>query len=243
MAGILFLLLLDNVIMPAYTNYNEGVTVPNVSQLSLEEAQEVLANHGLRYELADRRSNESYPANYVIDQTPAPAKIVKPDRKVYLTVNIETNPTVEVPKVVNLSFRNARIQLQDNGLKVGTVSYESSRFKNSVLSQSKPPETIVPKGTMIELTVSDGLGGKLVELPDLKGLKLSEAQQIIREKGLRVREIKFKPSREVTPNTVLSYDPAKEELLEGESLKLIISEKFGNKEESEAGAVVDTTAN
>ncbi|HLR26630.1 MAG TPA: PASTA domain-containing protein, partial [Fodinibius sp.] len=81
-AGILFLLLLDNVIMPAYTNYNEGVTVPNVSQLSLEEAQEVLANHGLRYELADRRSNESYPANYVIDQTPAPAKIVKPDRKV-----------------------------------------------------------------------------------------------------------------------------------------------------------------
>jgi len=34
-AGILFLLLLDNVIMPAYTNYNDGVTVPNVSQLSL----------------------------------------------------------------------------------------------------------------------------------------------------------------------------------------------------------------
>src|SRR5699024_11473827 len=118
---------------------------------------------------------ESYPANYVIDQTPAPAKIVKPDRKVYLTVNIETNPTVEVPKVVNLSFRNARIQLQDNGLKVGTVSYESSRFKNSVLSQSKPPETIVPKGTMIDLTVSDGLGGKLVEVPDLKGLQIGRA--------------------------------------------------------------------
>src|SRR5699024_1526568 len=128
------------------------------------------------------------------------------------------SPYTTLFRSVNLSFRNARIQLQDNGLKVGTVSYESSRFKNSVLSQSKPPETIVPKGTMIDLTVSDGLGGKLVELPDLKGLRLSEAQQIIRKKGLRVREIIFKPSREVPPNTVLSYEPAKEELLEGESL-------------------------
>ncbi|MCW9705894.1 PASTA domain-containing protein [Fodinibius salsisoli] len=231
-AGILFLLLLDKVVMPAYTNYNEGLTVPNVSQLSLDDAQKKLTEYGLRYEVADRRSNEAYPANYVIDQTPAAAKIVKPDRKVYLTVNTEANPTVAVPKVVGLSKRNAIIQLQNSGLKVGTISKESSRFKSSVLRQSAPPQTVVPEGTVIDLTVSDGLGEKMVIIPDLKGLQLAEGQQKLKELGLRVEEIKFRPTSGVAPNTILEYRPNRDRLLEGETLILIVSEQTGEAEQS-----------
>ncbi|MGK7369851.1 MAG: PASTA domain-containing protein, partial [Candidatus Halalkalibacterium sp. M3_1C_030] len=135
-AGALFLLLLDFVLMPAYTNYDEGVTVPDVTRLSLTEADSLLTTYGLRFEVSERRSNSAYPADYVIDQTPSASEIVKPNRKIYLTVNTVSTPKVEVPKVVNLSLRNAKIQLQNYGLVVGTVSYESSRFKNSVLRQS-----------------------------------------------------------------------------------------------------------
>jgi|SRR5699024_1317829 len=240
-AGVLLLLLFDNIIMPAYTHHDEGLTVPNVSQISLEKAKKELTSHGLRYEIADRRSNDAYPNNYIIDQVPSPSSIVKPNRKVYLTVNSETQTTVEVPQLVNLSFRNARIQIKNVGLKVGTVSYESSRFKNSVLEQSIEALTIVPKGTAIDLTISDGLGGKLVDVPELKGLRLSKAQRKILDKGLQVSEIEFKPSREVPPNTVLDFSPDEDQLLEGESIKLIISEKFGQQEETETGASVDTT--
>jgi beta-lactam-binding protein with PASTA domain len=229
-AGILFLLLLDNVIMPAYTNYNEGLTVPKVSQLSLDEAQQTLTAYGLRYEVADRRSNEAYPANYVIDQTPAAAKIVKPDRKIYLTVNTEANPTVTVPKVVGLSQRNAKIQLQNNGLSIGTISFESSRYENSVLRQSTPPQTVVPKGAVIDLTVSDGLGETMVEIPEIKGLRLAEAQQKLQEGGLRVEEIKFRSTSEVAPNTIIGYTPNRDRLLEGETITLIVSEKTGSAE-------------
>src|SRR5699024_10434042 len=153
---------------------------PNVSQISLEKAKKELTSHGLRYEIADRRSNDAYPNNYIIDQVPSPSSIVKPNRKVYLTVNSETQTTVEVPQLVNLSFRNARIQIKNVGLKVGTVSYESSRFKNSVLEQSIEALTIVPKGTAIDLTISDGLGGKLVDVPELKGLRLSKDRKSTR---------------------------------------------------------------
>src|SRR5699024_6419999 len=86
-AGVLLLLLFDNIIMPAYTHHDEGLTVPNVSQISLEKAKKELTSHGLRYEIADRRSNDAYPNNYIIDQVPSPSSIVKPNRKVYLTVN------------------------------------------------------------------------------------------------------------------------------------------------------------
>jgi len=239
-AGIL--VLLNEVVMPAYTNYNEGVTVPDVTEIALTEAEDLLTSYGLRYEVTDRRSNSAFPENYVIDQTPTPAEIVKPNRKVYLTVNTEAHPTVTVPEVVNLSLRNARIQLQNYGLAVGTVSYESSRFKNSVLRQSVPAGDTVEKGTSIDLVVSDGLGDKMVEIPDIVGLSLTEAQQKLREAGLRIGDFRFEPTRDASPNTVLDYEPKQNRVVEGETIKLIISERFEVKEESESGAIqVDTS--
>lgn len=241
--GLLFLLVLDTFIMPAYTNFDEGVTVPNITRISLEEAKQKLTSSNLRYEVSERRSNGAFPADYVIDQKPSPAEIVKPDRKVYLTVNIVSNPTVKVPSVTDLSYRNAKIQLENAGLDVGTVSYESSRFKNTVLRQSIEPNKVVQKGLKIDLTVSDGLGEQMVTVPDIVGLRLAEAQQKLRQAGLRISEFRFQPSRQVAPNTIVDYSPKENRVVEGTSLKLIISERFDAKEQDESGAVIDTTFN
>lgn len=238
---VLILFLLDVWIMPAYTNYDEGVTVPDVSRLSLQEAQSLLSSYGLRHEVTERRSNTAYPANYVIDQTPSPAEIVKPNRKVYLTVNTVNTPQVVVPKVVNLSLRNARIQLQNYGLEMGTVSFESSRFKSSVLRQSVAAGDTVAKGTVVDLTVSDGLGQKVVKIPDIVGMKLTEAQQKLREAGLRAGELRFRPSASHPPNIILDYTPRQEEVVEGESLMLVVSEQSDVSEE-EAGGYIDSTS-
>ena len=244
LVGAVTLLAIDFWVMPDYTNYNKGITVPDVTKRSLAEAEQLLTDYGLRYEVIDRRSNTAYPADYILDQTPSASKIVKPNRKVYLTVNTAVQPTVEVPNVTNLSLRNARIQLQNYGLTVGTISYASSRFKNSVMRQSIPAGRTVDKGTTINLTVSDGLGVKKVPIPEIVGLRLPDAQQRLRTLGLRVGEIRFQPNKEYTPNTVLSYTPAnKDSLIEGSTLDLIISERFTVEEESESGAVMaDSTA-
>src|SRR5690625_7078900 len=78
---------MDLWIMPYYTNYNEGVTVPDVTRLPLDEAEALLETYGLRHEVLDRRAHSAYPANFIIDQTPEAKQIVKPDRKVYLIVD------------------------------------------------------------------------------------------------------------------------------------------------------------
>lgn len=242
--GAATIYVLDAFIMPYYTKYNEGVTVPDVSRISLEEAEELLTSIGLRYEVADRRANSAFPANYVIDQAPSANVIVKPNRKIYLTVNAEVKPKVQVPNVVNLSLRNAQIQLQNYGLQVGSISYESSRFKNAVLRQSIPEGVAVDKGTTIDLVVSDGLGDKIVEIPTIIGLRLPDAQLKLREAGLRVGEIRFQPIKDVIPNTVLDYTPKVSSLVEGESLNLVISERFQVTEEIEGAAVFeDSTGN
>jgi beta-lactam-binding protein with PASTA domain len=226
--------------MPVYTNYDEGVTVPDITKQSLSSAQQKLTDYGLRYEVVDRRSHSAYPADYVIDQTPTAMQIVKPNRKIYLTVNTATQPTVIVPEVVNLSLRNAEIQLQNYGLEKGVVSYASSRFKNTILRQSVKPGKRVPKGTVVDLTVSDGLGVKQVAIPDIIGLRLPKAQQRLREVGLRTSQVRFQPSNEYEANVVLSHSKVDQDsIVIGSSLDLTISERTDVREASETGAVMD----
>lgn len=242
--GAATLFVFDKFVMPLYTNYNEGVTVPDVTRISLTEAEELLTSYGLRVEVADRRANSAFPADYVIDQQPTASVIVKPNRKIYLTVNAAVKPQVEVPNVVNLSLRNAQIQLQNYGLEVGSISYESSRFKNAVLRQSIPEGTVVEKGSTLDLIVSDGLGDKIVDLPEIIGLRLPDAQLKLREAGLRVGEIRFQPVKDVIPNTVLDFTPKVTQMVEGGTLSLVISERFEAVEVQEGGAViVDSTGN
>ena len=81
--GALSLITLDKFIMPYYTKYNEGITVPDITRISLEEAKEQLTSIGLRFEVADRRANSAYPANYVIDQAPS-ASILRNQTEKYI---------------------------------------------------------------------------------------------------------------------------------------------------------------
>lgn len=241
--GAASLYIADKLVMPYYTNFNEGITVPDVTRVSLEEAQTLLTDYGLRFEISDRRANSAYPADYVIDQSPRASNIVKPNRKIYLTVNTEIKPQVVVPSVVDLSLRNAEIQLQNYGLQIGSRSYESSRFK-TIIRQSIPEGTTVEKGTVVDLVVGDGLGSRMVSMPEIVGLQLPEAQLKLRETGLRVEAVQFRPTKDMVPNTVLDYSPKKEEFREGESITLTISERFEVEEESEGGAVIiDSTDN
>lgn len=232
-------MVMDHWIMPAYTNYNEGVTVPDLTKTSLQEAETLLESYGFRYEILDRRAHNSYPPDYIIDQSPSPLQIVKPNRKIFLTVSTDTRPTVVVPNVENMSLRNARIQLENSGLEVGVISMESGRFRDTVIRQSVTASDTVDLGTVVDLAVSDGLGDELVQVPEIIGLQFQEAQQKILEAGLRIGPITYRPDRDAVPNTVMSFTPNREQLLEGRELELVVSESWDAQEVDEAGAVID----
>lgn len=224
--------------MPWYTNYNQGITVPDVTKMPVEEAERMLESYGLRHVVIDRRPHEAFPPNYIIDQSPLGSSIVKPNRKVYLTISSSDRPSVIVPEVVTLSLNNAQIQLQNHGLRVGNISFESSQFRNAVLRQSIPSGSSVERGTVIDLVVSDGLGQRRVAIPDIVGLRLPEGQQRLREAGLRVGIIQFRATSEIEPNHILSFTPAERDtVFEGETINLIVSERLNVREEIESGTL------
>ncbi len=243
-SGVVTLVALDRVIMPAYTNYNAGVTVPDITKMHIDEAKTQLVSLGLRYEVLDQRSNENYPPDYILDQSPEAHFQVKPNRKVYLTVNASATPTVVVPKLVDMSLRNAEIQLRNFGLEVGNISYTSSRHRNSVLNQSIPAGTTVRRGSAVNLVVSDGLGMNKVKVPDIVGMRLAEAQRELRSAGLSMGAIRFERTDQIEPNHILSIHPSDaDSLFEGERLDLTVSELVTTREEEESGVIIIDSTN
>lgn len=234
----------DAYIFPTYTNYNEGITTPDVTRMHIDTAAELLTDRGLRFEVIDRRANAAYPVNYIIDQNPRAGQLVKPNRKIYLKVNIENRPTVKVPDLTNLSLRNARIQLVNYGLQVGSISYKSSRYKNTVLAQSIEVGKEIEKGSTINLVISDGLGVKMITVPDLVGKSLTEAQRLIITSGLRIGTYEYVADRSVPINTVIGISPSdKPTLLEGTEIDLIIAEDPNFNEIDEKFSINDSTKN
>ncbi len=238
--GVLVLIVADTWVMPAYTNYGEGITVPDVKNLSMEQAVAQFTSIGLRYEVYDERPNEVLPPGHVMDQNPLGGTIVKPNRKIYLMISAETRPTVSMPPLMGNSLDNARIQLQVRGLQLGSITYESSPYRNSVLRQSVAPGESIRRNTVIHLVIGDGIGQRRIATPNLIGLRLTQAQLRIRDSALRVGEITFEASSVFEPNHVLRFTPAgTDSLFEGMTINLVVTEKPNVQEAIEGGVVLN----
>lgn len=247
----LFGLIANSILLPGYTHNQEALTVPDVTKRALGEAQLLLEQRNLRFSILEKRYNAAFPGEYVLDQNPKGGQLVKPNRRIYLTVNTSETPKVNVPNVENLSLRNARLQIENYGLEVGNISYASSKFKNVVIDQSIPSGTKVERGTLVSLIVSDGLGETRVATPSLVGLRLSEAQFRLRDRGLRIGSVQFTPDTteantvldfSVDDNTAIYASAKPDTVIEGTTFNLVISEPLRTQEAVERGVVlVDST--
>ncbi len=239
-AIVAVVVVVDQFVMPSYTRYGRGLTVPDVTKMSLPQARAVLERYGLRDSLLDQRYNAQLPPEYVVDQSPEAGSIVKPNRKIYLTINTTSRPQVTVPELRNLSLRNAELQIRNYGLTVGEISYVSSLFKNSVVEQSVPAGEQVDRGAVINLVVSDGLGQNKVDLPRLVGLPLVEAQMMLRERNLRIGSVVYQASTRYPIDYVIAMKPNDvDSLQEGSLIDLVLSQA-PNAQESQEGRPQNT---
>lgn len=139
----------------------EFVVIPNLINLSEEIARARLEDEsGLVMEVI-REKSESIPEGYVIRTEPAEKTEVENESivKVYISGTPEGEATtVPVPLLIGMTIEEAKTELADVGLKVGTVrSVESTRAKGMVVYQSVKENTEVEKDSAINLQVSSGV--------------------------------------------------------------------------------------
>ena len=169
--GILFLVLLDEVIMPSFVRV-DSVHAPQLVGLTLEEALGRVREKGLRLAILDSVFHETAPRGEIVDQTPGIQDRIKKGRRVFVSVSRGQRLYI-VPEVAGGSERDALLQINGRQLTVGQVRYRSSGTipAGAVVSQRPAPGTPAPRAAPVHLEVSSGspFAPKLV--PGLVGLR------------------------------------------------------------------------
>lgn len=190
-----------------YTKHGDGLNVPNLKGVKIEDAITKLEGLGLRYEI-DSVYIQDQPPGIVTDQDPDPETFVKDNRTIYLTINTSQAPNVRFPDIEAKSLREAKSIIESYGLKLGDTSYKPDVAKNVVLEalfggqQIRPGESL-PKGSRIDLVLGDGLGAQEVELPNLMGLTIDEAKFPLNQANLKIGIITYEGAITDTTNAVI----------------------------------------
>ena len=211
-----FVVIFDKLIMPFYISQGSVKVVPDVLNMDYEAASERLQQVGFE---AIKSYNVKYlsqiDSNIVISQMPQAGMEVKPGRNVYLVVNRREKPSVSMPDLVGRPEFDARqaatrMDIPLLGVQVSTVTNPEENGR--VLSQSIPPQTMVKSGTSASIIVgryeASTQGTKKIALPDVLGMSLAQAQQVITDAGLTMGKVTTEYSALLVPNTVISQKPA-----------------------------------
>jgi len=190
-SGILLILLLLYFFayLPGTTNHGESITVPSIEGMAISQLEDFLIKRNLRYEVNDSSYSSEYPPLTVLKQYPEAGSKVKEGRKIFISINRVSPPTVPVPALVDGSVVNADAVLRSNELKRGRIELVAGPF-NVVKEMKYQGRTIeageaIPKGSIIDLVVMDG-GSTTFEAPDYLGLNLEDAKVIIFGSNLNI---------------------------------------------------------
>jgi beta-lactam-binding protein with PASTA domain len=176
----LVLLWLTMQILSVYTHRGESLAIPDFSGMTVDQALKVAKKMNLRFELEDSVYRADKQPGTILTQNPGPGHKIKSGRLILLTL-VSSVPGQEiVPKLTDISLRQARVLLESKGFALGKVEYIPSEFNDLVLKQRNngvivSPGSLLNNGATIDLVVGKNAGGGETPIPDFSGMTMAEA--------------------------------------------------------------------
>ncbi|MGQ4406110.1 Stk1 family PASTA domain-containing Ser/Thr kinase [Streptomyces hayashii] len=120
---------------------------------------------------------------------------------------INSGQFTKVPAVLTQKEAEARQRLEAAGLKVGKVEHQHSDTvkRGTVVDTDPEPGARIRKHDAVTLTVSDG--PEMVKVPDVRGSRLKQAEESLKEGGLEPGLVTEEFSDDVDQGAVISTDP------------------------------------
>jgi len=209
--------------------FGEEIVVPDIVGKDIKDADRELDELGLKMKVIAQQFSGEFDADQIISQDPPAGQKVKEGREI--EVILSKGPELQkVPGVVGLRLADAKVQLQNAGLKVGQIEeiYDDRYGKDVVISQNPRFGSQVEKGSSIDLMVSKGKAPEKVAMPDLIGLTLEEAKRKLAENSLLLGEVTREESTQYFANQVISQDTPPGVLIdEQSSVAIVLSEGPG----------------
>lgn len=186
------------------THNGEEKIVPDLSDMTVAQAQEVASSEGLVIDVTDSVYIKRMRRGTVYRQNPEPGAKVKSGRRIVLTINSVNPREISMPDLVGLSMRQAKAEILSRGLTLGRYIYVQDMATNNVVSQlldgkEVKPGTLVESESVIDLQL--GMNGFNLStlVPDVSGLKYRSAVDVIRGNSLNIDKLRF-------DYTVKNYD-------------------------------------
>jgi len=196
---------------------NELVTIPTVVGLDEVAATTALTDAGIVVGDLKRPNDEKAPLGQVmaLEATPDSAGMVPQGSSVGLTISAGPALRAIPPGLPSQDVDAAVAAL--TGIQLGVKKIEvfsADQLAGTVLAVNQPDNAQVPRGTVVEITVSKGPEPRPV--PDVTGKSPTEATAILGQSGFPVSGIEGSPA-----NPVIASDPVAGEVhLPGTSIRL-----------------------
>lgn len=193
---ILALTVIGSVLLSIITEHNKTVTVPDFSNMSIEQATRLAEENEIRVEVTDSIYARRMAKGAVVSQNPKAGESVKRGRRVILTTNAVMPKMVTMPDLVGLSMRQAKAELLSKGLFLGKLIYVTDMATNNVLKQLYRNTEIrsgrkIESGAEIDLVVGLSDLDCTTSIPDVTGMKYLRAVDVIHDYSLNVSRLRF----------------------------------------------------
>lgn len=199
------------------------VEMREVVGLEVAVAKERLAEIGVKVDDSETRYSEEVPRGHVISASVDAGEQIKRGYTVKLVVS-SGGELVRVPILTNLTQEKATEMIKKEGFEPGTVKFDySDKPAGYVIEQQPKAEEMMPRGTQIDLVVSQGEKEELVFVPALSGRTLKEAYEILGRNKLAMGEIIPEHNNEIEKDVVIESDKVGEKVKEGTRINVRVS--------------------
>lgn len=195
------------------TNHGDTIVVPDFSGVSIKQLDKFVSDKHLRYLVIDSIYDIKAKKGVVVKQEPEANAEVKEGRTIYLYVTSVLPPTIQMPKLIDRSLRQAAAMITTFGLRLGKTKFVPDQCANCVLDQLVKGKKIAPgekieKGTIIDLVVGKGLSDEEVGVPCLYGLSHREALAKLAESSLSIGAVSLDAPKDSVNGKVYRQIPS-----------------------------------
>jgi serine/threonine-protein kinase len=199
----------------AYVSFNSYVrrgatSVPELAGLTLEEAERLLADQGLKYRAAEPpgRWSGDVEEGKVLESRPRAGSSVKQGSAVEVVVSLGSRMS-RVPDLAGKALSAADLTARAEGLELGEslAVFSSTAAPGIVVGQAPAAGVSAPAGSKVDLLVALGAPGSAYVMPDLVYRRYEPVRRAFERDGFRFGAIKFEPYEGIADGTILRQTP------------------------------------
>lgn len=222
--GVCLVFLVLAVFKGLSSNSTTDVLVPNLIGLNFSDVNKDKVTYNFRWDVTNVYDADK-PLDVIISQDPEPSeKKIKEGSTIQIVVNSEET-TINLPNVDGRTKEDAVQRMKSANLIPEVLMVLDNETAEGYVKQTYPASgSKITIGSTVKIYVSKKAGKSKVEIPNLVGLTLSEAQSKLSEVGLNYNGYTYMEST-VAKDKIVAQNPLRGAKVEpGANVSVILSE-------------------